>query len=168
MVGDKSEGECQFLCFYSALQQRGVRDIAVSQGLGCWEAWRRILRWEIHRWQNWWGSTLAFLPTRTPEVASSIGCFFLLFFFSSFNDLVSFPCLGFVFCAIGDSVVGRGIRLSDKIWSFFCCGLFCCMESKEWIFKILTAEMLLASSCLNNGSVLWPCYNDSCFKPNTW
>ncbi|CAM6058073.1 unnamed protein product [Sphagnum tenellum] len=38
----------------------------LPKGLGCWEAWTRILRWEIGRWQNWWGSTLAFLLTRTP------------------------------------------------------------------------------------------------------
>jgi hypothetical protein len=41
------------------------------------------------------------------------------------------------------------------------------MESKEWISEILTAEMLLASSCLHIGSVLQPCYNSSCFKSNT-
>jgi hypothetical protein len=45
---------------------------------------------------------------------------------------------------------------------------FCCMESKEWISEILTTEMLLASSWLHSGSVLWPSYNSSCFKSNTW
>jgi hypothetical protein len=42
----------------------------------------------------------------------------LAVFFSGFNNLVSFPCFGFVFCAIGDGAGGRGIRLSEKIWSF--------------------------------------------------
>jgi len=31
--------------------------------------------------------------------------------------LVSFPCLGFVFCAVGEGAGGRGISLSEKIWS---------------------------------------------------
>jgi hypothetical protein len=42
----------------------------------------------------------------------------LCFFFSGFNNLVSFPCLGFVFCAIGEGVRGCEIRLFEKIWSF--------------------------------------------------
>ncbi len=32
--------------------------------------------------------------------------------------MVSFPCLGFVFCAVGEGAGGRGIRLSEKVWSF--------------------------------------------------
>jgi hypothetical protein len=41
------------------------------------------------------------------------------FFFSCFNNLVSFPFLGFVLCAVGEGAGGRGIRLCEKIWSFF-------------------------------------------------
>jgi hypothetical protein len=40
------------------------------------------------------------------------------FFFSGFNNSVSFPSLGFGFCAFGEGAGGRGIRLSEKIWSF--------------------------------------------------
>jgi hypothetical protein len=42
----------------------------------------------------------------------------LLLLFSGFNNLVSFPCPGFEFCAIGDGARVRGIRLSEKIWLF--------------------------------------------------
>jgi len=38
--------------------------------------------------------------------------------FSGFNNLVSFPFLGFVFCVVGEGTGGRGIRSSEKICSF--------------------------------------------------
>ncbi len=43
----------------------------------------------------------------------------LLFF--GFNNLVSFPCLGFVFCAIGDGAGGCGIIVtgSDMLFEIF-------------------------------------------------
>ncbi len=50
---------------------------------------------------------------QAPTIASYCSSF--KFFF--FNNLVFFPCLGFVFCVIGEGVGGHRIRLSEKIWS---------------------------------------------------
>jgi 4-amino-4-deoxy-L-arabinose transferase-like glycosyltransferase len=56
------------------------------------------------------------LPSNEDTVSCKLHQLLLLFY--GFNNLVSFPCLGFVFCAIGDGAGVRGIRLSEKIWSF--------------------------------------------------
>jgi hypothetical protein len=59
------------------------------------------------------------LPSNEDTVSCKLHQLLLLaLLFSGFNNLVSFPCLGFEFCAIGDGAGGRGIRLSEKIWSF--------------------------------------------------
>ncbi len=56
------------------------------------------------------------LPSNEDTLSCKLHQLFLLF--SGFNNLVSFPCLGLEFCAVGDGVGVRGIRLSEKIWSF--------------------------------------------------
>jgi hypothetical protein len=70
----------------------------------------------------------------------------LLFFFFGFNNLVSFPWPGFVFCAVGDDARGRGIRLSRKFGHLLCCGLcflffsICffvsCVDVFVWVVKM--------------------------------
>jgi hypothetical protein len=59
------------------------------------------------------------LPSNEDTVSCKLHQLLLLaLFFSGFNNLVSFPCLGFELCAIGEGAGVRGIRLSEKIWSF--------------------------------------------------
>jgi hypothetical protein len=59
------------------------------------------------------------LPSNEDTVSCKLHQLLLLaLLFSGFNNLVSFPCLGFQFCATGDGARGHRICLSEKIWSF--------------------------------------------------
>jgi hypothetical protein len=58
-----------------------------------------------------------------PSNEDTVSCNFhqlllLVFFFFGFNNLIAFPCLDFIFCALVDGAGGCGMRLSEKIWSF--------------------------------------------------
>jgi len=56
------------------------------------------------------------LPSNEDTVSCKLHQLLLLLsFFSGFNNLVSFPCFDFVFCAVGDGARGWGIRLFEKI-----------------------------------------------------
>ncbi len=58
-------------------------------------------------------------PSNEDTVSCTLHQLLLLaLFFSGLNNLIAFPCLGFVFCAVVDGARGCGIRLSEKIWLF--------------------------------------------------
>jgi len=80
------------------------------------------------------------LPSNEDTISCKLHQLLLLalLFFSSFNNLVFFPYLGFVFWAIGDDAKGCGIHFSEKIWSFVVL----------WIGFLVFFGMLLCVFCL--------------------